>query len=81
MISSINNMHKCNVLVVGGGLAGLQAAIDAKEAGMDVIVISKLHPIRSHSGAAQGGVNASLANNPAGKDDNAERHAFDTIKG
>ncbi|MCK4908893.1 MAG: FAD-binding protein [Planctomycetes bacterium] len=74
-------MHKCNVLVVGGGLAGLQAAIDAKEAGMDVIVISKLHPIRSHSGAAQGGVNASLANNPAGKDDNAERHAFDTIKG
>jgi succinate dehydrogenase / fumarate reductase flavoprotein subunit len=70
--------HK--ILVIGGGLAGLRAAIEAAPM-TDVAIISQVHPVRSHSGAAQGGVNASLANNPAGADDNWEKHGFDTIKG
>ncbi|UCE20535.1 MAG: FAD-binding protein [Gemmatimonadota bacterium] len=69
------------VLVIGGGLAGLRAAIAAHDAGCDAAVLSKVYPIRSHSGAAQGGINAALANHPEGKDDSWERHAFDTIKG
>ena len=59
----------------------MRAAIVAKANGVDVAVISKLHPVRSHSGAAQGGINAALANNPDGKDDTPHRHAYDTIKG
>ncbi len=70
-----------DVLIVGGGLAGLRAAVAAHEAGADVAVLSKVYPIRSHSGAAQGGVNAALGNHPEGHDDTWQRHAFDTIKG
>lgn len=70
-----------DVIVVGGGLAGMRAAIAAQEKNARVLIISKLHPLRSHSGAAQGGVNAPLANNPAGKDDSPEKHCFDTVKG
>jgi len=69
------------MLVVGGGLAGLRAAVEAKLAGIDVAVLSQVHPGRSHSGAAQGGINAALANNPDGADDTPEKHAFDTVKG
>ncbi|MFB3896607.1 MAG: FAD-binding protein [bacterium] len=69
------------ILVVGGGLAGLRAAIAASENNTDVAVISKVHPVRSHSLAAQGGINAALANNPKGKNDNPRLHAFDTVKG
>ena len=69
-----------DVLIVGGGLAGLRAAVGLCEA-YDVAVLSKVHPIRSHSIAAQGGINAALANNPNGRDDTWEKHAFDTIKG
>jgi succinate dehydrogenase / fumarate reductase flavoprotein subunit len=69
------------VLVVGGGLAGLRAAIAVQQAGRSVAVLSKVYPVRSHSGAAQGGVNAALGNHPEGTDDSWERHAFDTIKG
>ncbi len=69
------------VLVVGGGLAGLRAAIEAHDAGCEVAVISRVHPVRSHSVAAQGGVNAALGNHPDARDDNPERHAFDTVKG
>lgn len=68
------------VLIVGGGLAGLRAAIEAGDK-LDVAVISRVHPVRSHSVAAQGGVNAALANAENGRDDSPERHAFDTIKG
>ena len=68
------------VLVVGGGLAGLRAAIEAKQE-CDVAIISRVHPVRSHSIAAQGGINAALRNHPEGKDDDPEKHAFDTIKG
>jgi succinate dehydrogenase / fumarate reductase flavoprotein subunit len=73
-------MIKHDVLVVGGGLAGLRAAVGL--AGQcDVAVISKVHPLRSHSGAAQGGINAAMGNAPAAADDSPEKHAFDTIKG
>jgi succinate dehydrogenase / fumarate reductase, flavoprotein subunit len=69
------------LVVVGGGLAGLRAAIEAKAAGVDVAVLSQVHPGRSHSGAAQGGVNAALANHPDAADDSPQKHAFDTVKG
>ena len=67
-----------DVLVVGAGLAGMRAAIEAHETGADVAIVSKLHPTRSHSGAAEGGINAALGN--AGED-SPEKHAFDTVKG
>jgi succinate dehydrogenase / fumarate reductase flavoprotein subunit len=70
--------HK--ILVIGGGLAGLRAAIETAPR-VDTAIISQVHPVRSHSGAAQGGVNAALANNPQGADDNPEKHGFDTVKG
>lgn len=70
-----------DVLIIGGGLAGLRAALEAKKAGMDVAVLSKVHPLRSHSVAAQGGVNAALGNVPAPINDTWQNHAFDTIKG
>ena len=69
-----------DILVIGGGLAGLAAALTA-DPELSVAVISKVHPLRSHSVAAQGGINAALGNNPDGKDDSWEKHAFDTIKG
>jgi succinate dehydrogenase / fumarate reductase flavoprotein subunit len=69
-----------DILVVGGGLAGLSAAL-AADPRLSVAVLSRVHPLRSHSVAAQGGINAALGNSPEGRDDNWERHAFDTIKG
>jgi len=73
-------MIRHDVVVVGGGLAGLRAAIGLSEQ-WDVAVISKVHPVRSHSGAAQGGINAALGNAPEGRDDSPQRHAFETVKG
>jgi succinate dehydrogenase/fumarate reductase flavoprotein subunit len=67
-----------DVLVVGAGCAGMRAAIEAYDAGANVAVISKLHPTRSHSGAAEGGINAALGN---AAEDSPEIHAFDTVKG
>ncbi len=69
-----------DVVIVGGGLAGLRAAVGLCEK-YDVALFSKVHPIRSHSIAAQGGINAALGNNPDSADDSWEKHAFDTIKG
>ena len=69
-----------DILIVGGGLAGLAAALNSDPA-LSVAVVSKVHPLRSHSVAAQGGINAPLGNNPDAKDDTWEKHAFDTIKG
>jgi len=67
-----------DVVVVGGGLAGMRAAVEAAETGADVAIVSKMHPVRSHSGAAQGGINAALGNR---EDDSPENHAFDCVKG
>jgi succinate dehydrogenase / fumarate reductase flavoprotein subunit len=64
-----------DVLIVGAGLAGMRAAL-AIPADLDVAIVSKVHPVRSHSVAAQGGINAAL-----GTSDSWESHAFDTAKG
>jgi succinate dehydrogenase / fumarate reductase, flavoprotein subunit len=71
-------MVRHDVVVVGAGLAGMRAAIEAARYGADVGVVSKLHPTRSHSGAAEGGINAALGN--AGED-SPENHTFFTVKG
>jgi succinate dehydrogenase / fumarate reductase, flavoprotein subunit len=65
-----------DVLIIGAGLAGQRAALAAAQAGATVGIISKVHPVRSHSVAAAGGINAAL--NP---EDTWESHAFDTVKG
>jgi succinate dehydrogenase / fumarate reductase, flavoprotein subunit len=65
-----------DVLIIGAGLAGQRAGLAAAQAGATVAVISKVHPVRSHSVAAAGGINAAL--NP---EDTWESHAYDTIKG
>jgi succinate dehydrogenase / fumarate reductase, flavoprotein subunit len=65
-----------DVLIIGAGLAGQRAALAAAQAGASVAVVSKVHPVRSHSVAAAGGINAAL--NPG---DSWESHAFDTVKG
>jgi len=72
---------KVDLLIVGGGLAGMRAAISAKVNGIKAAVISMVYPIRSHSVAAQGGINAALNNVTEGEVDSWERHAFDTVKG
>jgi len=69
-------MQRHDVVVVGAGLAGQRAALAAVEAGRDVALVSKLHPLRSHSGAAQGGINAAIS-----KEDSVESHIYDTVKG
>ncbi len=65
-----------DVLIIGAGLAGQRAALAAAQSGATVAIISKVHPVRSHSVAAAGGINAAL--NP---EDTWESHAFDTVKG
>ena len=70
-------MFDHDVLIIGAGLAGMRAALAAGQAGADVAVVSKVHPVRSHSNAAQGGINAALTD----RGDSWEDHAFDTIKG
>ena len=70
-------MLEHDVLVVGAGLAGMRAAIAARAGGANAAIISKVHPVRSHSSAAQGGINAALTD----RGDEWEDHAYDTIKG
>src|ERR1051325_870387 len=65
-----------DVLIIGAGLAGQRAALAAAQAGATVAIMSKVHPVRSHSVAAAGGINAAL--NP---EDSWESHAYDTVKG
>ena len=69
-------MPQHDVLIIGAGLAGQRAAVAAADAGASVAILSKVHPVRSHSNAAAGGINAAL--NP---EDSWESHAFDTVKG
>jgi succinate dehydrogenase / fumarate reductase flavoprotein subunit len=73
----IHSVHRHDVLIVGAGLAGMRAAVEAS-CEFDVAVLSKVFPTRSHSGAAQGGIAASLANE---EEDHWEWHMFDTVKG
>ena len=70
-----------DALIVGGGLAGLRSAIAAKDKGLDTIVISMVPVKRSHSAAAQGGMQASLGNTIKGEGDNEDVHFADTVKG
>jgi succinate dehydrogenase / fumarate reductase flavoprotein subunit len=65
-----------DVLIIGAGLAGMRAGLAAQAEGVDVAIISKVHPVRSHSNAAQGGINAAVD-----VDDTWEDHAYDTVKG
>jgi fumarate reductase flavoprotein subunit len=70
-----------DVLVIGGGLAGLRLAIAAKRRGHDALVLSLVPPKRSHSKAAQGGMQASLGNVIKGQGDNEDVHFEDTVRG
>jgi succinate dehydrogenase / fumarate reductase flavoprotein subunit len=70
-------MHQFDTIIVGSGGAGLYAALEASQQSKTA-VISKLYPIRSHTGAAQGGISAALGNV---EEDKPEWHAFDTVKG
>ncbi len=70
-----------DALIVGGGLAGLRSAIAARDKGLDTIVISMVPVKRSHSAAAQGGMQASLGNTIKGEGDNEDIHFADTVKG
>ncbi|CAD5375079.1 Fumarate reductase flavoprotein subunit [Rubrivivax sp. A210] len=70
-----------DVLVIGGGLAGLRVAIGAKRRGHDAVILSLVPPKRSHSAAAQGGMQASLGNVIKGQGDNEDVHFEDTVRG
>src|ERR1039457_5262164 len=65
-----------DVLIIGAGLAGQRAALAAAQAGASVAIVSKVHPVRSHSVAAAGGINAAIS-----VDDDWHSHAYDTVKG
>lgn len=70
-------MIQHDLIIIGAGLAGLRAAVEATRLGLDVAIVSKVHPVRSHSNAAQGGINAPLTD----RGEDWRGHAFDTIKG
>ena len=71
-------VHQFDAIVVGAGGAGLRCALELSQHEHSVAVISKLYPVRSHTGAAQGGVGAALGNE---EEDKTEWHFFDTVKG
>ena len=73
-------IEEFDVLVVGAGLSGLRAGLELSTK-WNTAIISKVFPVRSHSGAAQGGINAALGNLEEGKGDTPKSHAFDTVKG
>ncbi len=70
-----------DVLVIGGGLAGLRVGVGAKRRGHDVVILSLVPPKRSHSAAAQGGMQASLGNVIKGQGDSEDVHFEDTVRG
>ena len=74
-------INYCDALVIGGGLAGLRAAVAAKKKGLSTIVLSLVPVKRSHSAAAQGGMQASLGNSKMSDGDNEDLHFADTVKG
>ena len=68
-------------LIIGGGLAGLRAAVAASDKGLSTVVLSLCPVKRSHSAAAQGGMQASLGNSKMSEGDNEDLHFADTVKG
>src|SRR5439155_25171356 len=68
-------MPKHSVLIVGAGISGMRAALAAHDRGSDVALITKVHPLRTHGGTSQGGINAAVR-----VGDSAEQHAADTVK-
>lgn len=74
-------IYYCDALVIGGGLAGLRAAVAAQKKGLSTIVLSLVPVKRSHSAAAQGGMQASLGNSKMSDGDNEDLHFMDTVKG
>ncbi|MDQ1353385.1 MAG: succinate dehydrogenase / fumarate reductase, flavoprotein subunit [Acidobacteriota bacterium] len=77
-VDEAKKYHKIDAVVVGAGLAGMRAALEIAKNGRQVAVLSKVYPTRSHSGAAQGGIAAALANT---SEDSPELHMFDSVKG
>lgn len=77
-VDDAKKYHKIDAVVVGAGVAGLRAALEIAKKGKEVAVVTKVYPTRSHSGAAQGGIAAALANV---EEDSEEKHVFDSIKG
>ncbi len=73
-------MNKFDVIIIGGGLAGLRAGIELS-GNAKVAMLTKVYPMRSHSSAAEGGVNAALGNRGDNKEDNVYTHTYDTVKG
>lgn len=74
----MTTLHKFDAIVIGAGGAGLWAALELSRAGVNSAVLTKVYPTRSHTGTAQGGVAAALANM---EEDHWEWHMYDTIKG
>lgn len=77
----MNNTYTSDVLVIGAGLAGERIAVAAAHEGLNVIILSLVPARRSHSSAAQGGMQAALGNAAKGKGDNSTVHWLDTVKG
>ena len=77
----MDRLESTDVLVIGGGLAGERCAIEAATAGHDVILLSLVPPRRSHSCAAQGGMQAALGNCVKAEGDDPTLHFLDTVKG
>ncbi len=77
LLGRSHHLFDHDVLIIGAGLAGMRAALAARNNGVDVAVVTKVHPVRSHSNAAQGGINAALTD----RGDDWRDHAFDTVKG
>ena len=73
----MSTQYSFDVLVIGAGLAGMRAALAAHQQGVSVAILTKVHPVRSHSNAAQGGINAAMTD----RGDQWEDHAFETVKG
>ena len=77
-MGTTTQFHTHEAVIVGAGGAGLYAALELARSGVEVAVISKLYPTRSHTGAAQGGIGAALGNT---EEDSWEWHMYDTVKG
>lgn len=74
-------VNYCDALIIGGGLAGLRASIECQKKGLSTVVLSLIPVKRSHSAAAQGGMQASLGNSKMSEGDNEDLHFMDTVKG